>query len=358
LSNLDEALERFQICGVSYGVGFANHGPMAAEALEVLGHAALIPTLVDVYAPRLPDLAPGKRIPPPDRAGALGERGRTADWIATFETLIEVEAWRSVLTRWLPVLLPGYFAAGTHGPLRTAHAVRALEREETAPRRRELAFGLGYWSSYYECVAGTPGEHAVSGRGPRETLELVEPIDPARRVPGLLSDGVRALEREPGLRHLLGELDPAALPESEFISELCQTAAALYLVNPDARIAYAHCVTSASALRILLPHLSPDDRWDAVGRVLQAAVAIHATQGRVDSREALKSDVGVRSDEVLRVAESIDEIRYRAACSVEEHAIKLSEACLRENAICPDPLLRLAAADAALEMGASRASRG
>jgi hypothetical protein len=58
------------------------------------------------------------------------------------------------------------------------------------------------------------------------------------------------------------------------------------------------------------------------------------------------------------VAECPDEIRYRAACSVEEHSIKLTEACLREDEIRPDERLRQAAADAALEIGSSHAARG
>ena len=34
-----------------------------------------------------------------------------------------------------------------------------------------------------------------------------------------------------------------------------------------------------------------------------------------------------------------------------DHAVKLAEACLREDALSPDPALRLAAADAALHLG-------
>ena len=46
MSNLDEALERFHLVGFEYAGGFANHGPMGAEALESLGHQALIPAFL------------------------------------------------------------------------------------------------------------------------------------------------------------------------------------------------------------------------------------------------------------------------------------------------------------------------
>ena len=52
-----------------------------------------------------------------------------------------------------------------------------------------------------------------------------------------------------------------------------------------------------------------------------------------------------------RLAGSRAEIRYRAACSLDDHAVKLAEACLREDAAAPDSGLRLAAADAALHLG-------
>ncbi len=61
-------------------------------------------------------------------------------------------------------------------------------------------------------------------------------------------------------------------------------------------------------------------------------------------------DAGERSA-AERIAENPAEIRYRAACSLDDHAVKLAEACLREDALSPDPALRLAAADAALHLG-------
>jgi hypothetical protein len=55
-------------------------------------------------------------------------------------------------------------------------------------------------------------------------------------------------------------------------------------------------------------------------------------------------------EEVARVAEDWHAIRYHAACSLQEHAIKMVEACWREDQIAAAPILRLAAADAALKI--------
>jgi len=354
LSNLDEALARFAQCGVEYASGFSNHGPMAAEALEALGHASLIPTLVDIYAPRLPDHKPGEIIAPESRESALGVGARGSDWIATFEALLADQPYAQVLSEWLPRLLPGFFAAAAHGPLRAAHAARALAAVDNAVRRRELAFGLGYWASRYQRLPGDPGSAPRSGLGPRALLCELPMVEESRRRYGLFSEAVLLLEDEPAFARAIAALDLDALDLDAFVSELCVVAAELYLAHPDWRIAYAHCVTAPSALRLLARYLDADGRRQAAGYALQTVAALHATHGRAGALDA-PPQIG---EEVRRVAESREETRYRAACSVEEHSIKLTEACLREDAICPDERLRLCAADAALEIGASHAARG
>ncbi len=129
----------------------------------------------------------------------------------------------------------------------------------------------------------------------------------------------------------------------------CTVAAELYLANPQARIADSHCLTAPSALRLLAPYLDAAGLRRAIGFGLQAALALHAVSAGQPSARV--------SPEVERLACDPAEIRYRAACSLEEHAIKFSEACLREDSIEPDPAFALAAADAAIHLD-SGAGRG
>ena len=158
MTDLDEALERFQLGGLEYGPGLANHGPMAAEALVALGHPALITGLVDGYAPRLPPFQPGAPLADGEREAALGDPQRCADWVATWERELEQRDWPEVLRAALPLLASGLFAGAAHGFLRVAHGVRALAREPTRARRRELAFGLGYWAGRFQRLPGVPGD--------------------------------------------------------------------------------------------------------------------------------------------------------------------------------------------------------
>jgi hypothetical protein len=62
-------------------------------------------------------------------------------------------------------------AAGTHGVIRTAHAVRALRDEVTAARVDELAMALAYCAARYRTVGGAPASNpaiaSIPGRRTR-----------------------------------------------------------------------------------------------------------------------------------------------------------------------------------------------
>jgi len=349
VTDLDEALERFQLGALEYGPGLANHGPMAAEALVALGHPALLTGLVDLYAPRLPPFEPAAPLREDEREAALGDPLRFGSWVATWERELDACDWREVLAHALALLEPGLFAGAAHGFLRVAHAVRALGREQTGPRLRELAFGLGYWAGRYQRLPGEPGE---SGRrDPVEVLRQLDVVSPERRPAGLFFDAVRVLDSEPGFAAAIESADLSAQAPSALIGSLCREGARLYLANPRARVAYAHVVTVPSALRLLAPHVDEVTLRKLAGRAFQAGAALHAVSSTCDA------DVPPPSEDVQRTALDPHEIRYRAACSLREHSIKLAEACLRETEIEPDPILALAAADAALELeGAGTAS--
>ncbi len=355
MDDLDLALQRFHSCAPEYGdSGFSNHGPMAAEALVALGHPALIEALVHIYTPRLAELADGRELDAEARAAALGRWDAAPDWIETFRCALAKHDVEAVLAEWLPTLLPGAFAAAGHGVIRVAHAVRALGREATPQRIEELAHGLGYWAAAFQPLPGAPGTRPQRGRSAADVLDTLDFVSEPEPGATLISEAVRALDRMPAFRDAVESIDLAAAQPGEIISDVVRASAGLYLAHPELRILYAHAVTAPAALRLLLPHLGADDQRAAAGRALQCSAAIHATYGQRRANPGAPS----KDAEVIALAAAPDEMRYRAACSVEEHAIKLTEACLREDALAEDPVLRLAAADAAIRIGASRGARG
>ena len=64
--------------------------------------------------------------------------------------------WPAVLAEWVQRLIPGVMAAGTHGLIRTAHAVRALDDAETPLRLEELAAAIGVLGRLLSGTTGRP----------------------------------------------------------------------------------------------------------------------------------------------------------------------------------------------------------
>ena len=100
----DEALEQFLATKGTFGGGLSNHGPMASEALDHMGATEWIGRFVSDYHPRLE-----ARTPPTPRGGD----------------------WRQLLAEHLPDLVAAAAAGAGHCLLRTAHAVRGIERAES-----------------------------------------------------------------------------------------------------------------------------------------------------------------------------------------------------------------------------------
>lgn len=325
LTDLDEALERLQLLEFEAGDDAVNLGPIAVVALEALGHSSLIPFFVDVYAPRLRPLEPGTPLPVDVREDALGDRARRADWLATFEAEIGTGGLGDVVDRWLPILLPGVFAAGGTGVLRTAAALRALEGGETDVRRRELAFGLAHWASRFRA-----------------------PPDAEGVARGVAAGATGDADAPPA-----GETDPA--PHA--ILDAVERLAGLQLARPELRGIHGRAIDVAMALHGLCAHVPSRLHGDLVSRALQCIEAIQRESG-VEPGETEAGGDPAPDAERDALADNADELRYRAACSGDEQAIMLAEACLRAHAVRPRAVLMQAAADAALNFETTHGGRG
>ncbi len=333
---LDAALEVLARSGPEHGGGLSNHGPMACEALTALARPEAVIPWLDQYRLRLqPPLREGRRIDRKEWREGLGKYERAGDWIAFFDRELKAAPWREVLSQWVPLLAPGLVGAATHGLIRTGHAARSLGRRENALRRHELAQGLAYWAARYYVL---PGSSAAGGT----TFEVRDALKRVHLLPGNSSAGgsiVRALRRLDddggdfsGVLHLL---DTSGDP-SRILSELTATFARVYLANsepPAGRvIAFIHSVTGPAALRLLLPSLTPEASRSALKYGWQAAAAMYAALGNQPPGERIP-------ESQIELHELID----RAVATRDEHAIKFTEACVRENAIRPDPAYLAAA---------------
>jgi hypothetical protein len=328
MNTIDEALEMLDGCGPEFRGGLSNHGPMAAEALVRLGREREVIPWVSEYRLRLIE-RPHSRYPIDslDWRGALGDGSRVADWTEYFRSEFDDAPWPSVVATWTPRLAPGLIAAATHGIIRTAHAVRSLEDGETEPRLRELADGLAYWAARYVELPSRPSESKK--RTPSQALTYLREIPADQQFrDGLISQRLGPLADDETFLGAADMVDPSGDAEA-FISDLTEAFAGVYLrKTTDAlqTITFIHAVTGPSAVRILLPYVPPEARRDLLRYAWQAAAGLYTACGH--ERDVVVSETTREREDLIDMAVSTE----------DEHAIKFTEACLREHALNPAPI--------------------
>jgi len=100
IDTVSDALERLDDLGYERGGDdFANHGPMGAEALAVLGFCSEVPNWIDRYRRTMAHLdppVPRWALDPGDETSwreALGAFDRAGDWEQLFRRLLSERPW-------------------------------------------------------------------------------------------------------------------------------------------------------------------------------------------------------------------------------------------------------------------------
>jgi len=342
----DAQLARLAPTGGELNNQLTNHAPMVIEALCALGRGAAAPTWLDRYAshllPRPPHVA---EIREGEWRSALGDPQRESDWRHYFERETATLGWRPTLRQWLPRLAPGFAASAAHGAIRTGHAIRALGVEDTAARRDELAGALGYWAA---CYRSLPFGDAQDG--------ALSPADAIERVPRLPAH----------LRRHEGSIDAALTPLATWapftpvaswlhvspdvdstIDALASTFARAYLANATTWlecIVFVHAVTSIGALAHMVAHVDVEDARAMCRFAWQTGAALYSAYGRRPPAADDAVDAGALTSPKALVDRAIE--------TGDEHAIKVTEACLFFHRRRPHPAFYAVAAHATRTLGA------
>ncbi len=228
---------------------------------------------------------------------ALGQREHGGDWVELFRRELAEAAWRDVLQRWWLRLLPGCAGSLTHGLIRTAHAVRSLRdtAQPTELQIDELARGLACWATTFK---------------PLQTeLDVV------------------------------GDVDAEAVDSA--LSELTAEYAGQYAAtNPSFPVPLIHTITAPAAMRPLLAEVPTELHAVSFATILRV------------NRELFAAFGGQRMTDTSSEHDTDRTFTGLAAAAPElgaEHAIKICEAAIRENARRPDPRY-LAEAGAAIDL--------
>lgn len=340
--NIEVALEILKNTGPEFGHGFSNHGPMGAEAMITMNRSDRVQHWTELYKKRLHDHPqPKVLITKHNWQEALGEHDRVGDWVVFFREQLKEDSWQHTIDKWVPILAPGMMAGGTHGVIRTGHAVRNLTRHESQLRLDELAEGLSYWASSYLHLPGVR-DHEGSLRPPL-AIENV-PVVPAEELGRykLIDESMQALTLLPTFPKVVDEIDVSG-SYSEFLSELTETTSACYLANATSighAIALIHTVTAPSMLRVMMPFVSASKHDEVLSYIWQTVMGLYAVYGQ-EGRFG-----GCSAQEETR-----DDLIDRAVHTNDEHAMKFAEACLREYDLNPKPIYLAATSHASRLIG-------
>jgi Questin oxidase-like len=304
---LRQLLDQSLRLDAEYRRNLASHLPMALTALARLGAAdARLADFANCYAKRLHPAPPPEPWPAGEPwKGRFGDPRAWPAYRSLFNEWIDDEGAPAVLAQALPALIGGVGAAAFHGPIRTAYAI-------AAGHSHELADALAYWACRWFALGVSPTE----GRA-RDAAIVLARLNIAKPRQPLIAERMAQVAEQPGFAGIAAAFcvdDPDAT-----LAQLAALAARLYAASGNFTV--LHLVTSAHALRVLLPWLDVDERSQAVGLYWLAYAAGHAASGLTRHASAA-APVALRP---------WPEIVSQAIASDDDHFIKLVDSCREQE---------------------------
>lgn len=323
-----------------YGGNLASHLPMTLTALSRLGaDDARLAAFATAYARRLHPAPPAE--PWPEGEPWQRHLGNPRAWPAyrsLFNDWLDHEGAPSLLPQVLPTLLRGVGAAAFHGQIRTAYAL-------AAGHSHALADALAYWACrWFELDARrvAPVGRGAAVSDPARVLASSTLAPPSSALT-LIAERMVAVAAQPGFAEHVARLH---IDADDTLQRLATLAASLYTDSRDFTV--LHLVTSAHALRVLLPWVEPDEAAQAVAHYWHNFAAGHAARGLTAAFADSTRSVSLPWTKIVDLAIGSD----------DDHVIKLVDSC-REQARayggevwCLAALRAVVRPDAALTVGA------
>ena len=308
--NLAALLDHAATLDAEYERHLASHLTMALCALKRLGASdERLAAFATTYASRLGAAPPAA--PWPAGEAWRSRLGDPAAWPAyrdLFWHWLLTEDAVPVLAQSLPTLMQGCAGAAFHGLIRVGYAVQS-------GHGRELADALAYWACRWLPLG--PASPAPPAGPVADPLAVLKGLCMPRPAGGLIAVRMHAAALNPGFAQAVAplRLDEGTLPR------LARTAARVYAASGN--FTALHLVTSAHALRVLWPLMTPPGAEPAPAAQAALAHYWHAyAAGWVASGAVLG-----RATPPLPWAELV----AAALGSDDDHLIKLVDACREEQ---------------------------
>jgi hypothetical protein len=287
-----------------YGPSLSNHLPMALVALHRLGAGDdRLAAFAATYGARLHAMPPAEPWPAGDPwQGAFGDPRAWPAYRNLFDEWMNHDGAPEVLSLVLPALWRGCGAAAFHGLIRTAYAV-------AAGHSHELADALAYWACRWFTVGAAAGPGTLD-----EPAALVGRLPLVLPRTGLIAERMALAAAHPQFASWAARLRVDA---ERTLPALACFAAHQYAQTRDFTV--LHLVTSAHAVRVLLPWLDEEQRLDALRHYATAYLAGTLAAGAVTATAA-------------GAPLPWPEIVARARACNDDHAIKLVDSCREQEA--------------------------
>ena len=321
--SLRQQLDQSARYDAEYSRNLSSHLPMALVALARLGaDDAGLAAFAERYASRLRPAPAAEPWPAGEPwQSRFGDPRAWPAYRSLFNDWLDHEGAPAMLPQVLPALFRGVGAAAFHGPIRTAYAV-------AAGHSHELADALAYWACRWFALGVAPV--AGSERDPAAVLARFDIAKPKRP---LIAERMAVVAEQPGFARVAARLH---IDPDSTLEQLAMLAARLYVASDNFTV--LHLVTSAHAMRTLLPWLEPEQAADALGHYWLAYAAGHVASGLSDIDRSSLPRTAVKPWPAL-VA--------RALASDDDHLIKLVDSCREQEAAYGGAVWREAASRAA-----------
>ena len=296
---LAELIDAGAAFDAEYAGGLSNHRPMALLALARLGASETrLNAFAQHYSQRLQPAPPPTSWPAGDAwASRLGEREAWPAYRDLFGEWLLHEHSSDVLQQALPRLMQGCGAAAFHGLIRTAYALQSA-------RRQELADALAYWACRWLDLGASQGAGLVAK--PEAVLRQLRVV---KSDAGLIVQRLAVAASTPHFQSTVNHLrvHQGTLPQLAALAAQAHAATGNFTA--------LHLVTSAHAMRLLMPYLDePVPALQAYWRAFAAAVCAAGLQ---------VSEVPPPQPWPLLVAAALQ--------SDDDHLIKLVDSCREEQ---------------------------
>ena len=290
-----------------YSNNLSSHLPMALTALARLGaDDARLAAFAERYATRLRPAPAAEPWPGGEPwKSRLGDPRAWPAYRSLFNEWIDHEGAPAVLAQALPALLRGVGAAAFHGPIRSAYAL-------AAGHSHELADALAYWACRWFALGDMP-----AGGRQRDPAAVLAQMQIAKPKRPLIAERMALVAEQPAFMRAAAGLQ---IDGETTLPQLATLAACLYAASDNFTV--LHLVTSAHAMRVLLPWIEPDEQTAALGHYWLAYAAGHAASGLNDNgRSTLPRAPLVPWPALIE----------RALASDDDHLIKLIDSCREQE---------------------------